>query len=201
MFPKHSLVFTWVLIASSPRAADTLAAASPHNAPPPPPSSPQCCKRVVSSISVTSSAVAGRLGIDLTGLNVPIGLSCSPITVVGNCGGTTVTCDAPQKQWSGAIAINCLPITQLPELVSLLASHRTTGFREAASRRDWVFLALLDGDGADGCYNSKAEGDGEDIEMHGAVPLRKYHADHNLTQGSDIADERLWFEKWGILEP
>ncbi|KAJ6457457.1 hypothetical protein C8R47DRAFT_172497 [Mycena vitilis] len=48
----------------------------------------------------------------LTGLDVPVGLSCSPITVIGNnCGSTTVNCDAPENEWGGLIAINCLPIT------------------------------------------------------------------------------------------
>ncbi|KAF7344747.1 Hydrophobin 2 [Mycena venus] len=105
MFSKLSVVVTSVLI--------TLAAAIPWNGPPvTPPTSDQCCTSVVSSTSDAASAVAAGLGLDLTGLNVPIGLSCSPITVVGNnCGGTTVTCDAPQKEWAGLIAINCIPIT------------------------------------------------------------------------------------------
>ncbi|KAK7046791.1 hydrophobin 2 [Favolaschia claudopus] len=106
MFPKLSIVVASVLI--------TLAAAIP-NSPPPPvttPSSPQCCDSVVPSTSAAASAVAALVGLDLTGLNVPVGLSCSPITVVGNnCGSTTVTCDAPDKEWGGLIAINCIPIT------------------------------------------------------------------------------------------
>ncbi|KAJ7766590.1 hypothetical protein B0H14DRAFT_2969518 [Mycena olivaceomarginata] len=76
----------------------TLAAATPTGTPPPPvttPNSPQCCASVVPS---TSSA------------------ACSPITVAettGTHGSTTVTCDAPQNEWGGLIAINCLPITPL----------------------------------------------------------------------------------------
>ncbi|KAJ7917609.1 fungal hydrophobin [Mycena leptocephala] len=107
MFSKLSVVVTSVLI--------TLAAAMPNGTPPPPvtpPSSPQCCDSVVSSSSAAASAVAAVLGLDLTGINVPVGLSCSPITVAGNnCGSTTVTCDAPEKEWGGLIAINCIPIT------------------------------------------------------------------------------------------
>ncbi|KAJ7606079.1 hypothetical protein FB45DRAFT_1140235 [Roridomyces roridus] len=76
------------------------------------PTSNQCCKSVVSSSSSAASAVAALVGLDLTGLDVPVGLSCSPITVVGNnCGGTSVTCDAPDAQWDNLIAINCIPIT------------------------------------------------------------------------------------------
>ncbi|KAJ7501635.1 POH2 hydrophobin [Mycena galericulata] len=106
MFFKLSVVVTSVFI--------TLAAAAPWATPPPvtPPTSDQCCSSVQSSSSTAASTVAALLGLDLTGLNVPVGLSCSPITVIGNnCGGTTVTCDAPETEWSGLIAINCLPIT------------------------------------------------------------------------------------------
>ncbi|KAK7018267.1 hydrophobin 2 [Favolaschia claudopus] len=107
MFSKLSVVVTSVLI--------TLAAAMPNGTPPPPvtpPTSPQCCASVESSSSSAASLVAAVLALDLTGLNVPVGLSCSPITVVGNnCGGTTVNCDAPKEEWGGLIAINCIPIT------------------------------------------------------------------------------------------
>ncbi|KAJ7149650.1 hydrophobin 2 [Mycena filopes] len=107
MFSKLSVVVASVLI--------TLAAAIPNGTPPPPvtpPSSPQCCTSVVPSTSTAASAVAALLGLDLTGIDVPVGLSCSPITVAGNnCGSTTVTCDAPDQEWGGLIAINCIPIT------------------------------------------------------------------------------------------
>ncbi|KAF7334685.1 Hydrophobin 2 [Mycena venus] len=93
----------------------TLAAAMPNGTPPPPvtpPTVPMCCKSVEDSTSGAVSAVAAAVGLDLTGISVPIGLSCSPITVIGdNCGSTSVTCDAPEAEWGGLIAINCLPIT------------------------------------------------------------------------------------------
>ncbi|KAJ7457557.1 hydrophobin 2 [Mycena galericulata] len=105
MFSKLSVVATSVLI--------TLAAATPWTTPPvTPPTSNQCCNSVESSSSSVVSTVAALLGLDLSGLDVPIGLSCSPITVLGNnCGGTTVVCDSPDQEWGGLIAINCLPIT------------------------------------------------------------------------------------------
>ncbi|KAJ7759553.1 fungal hydrophobin [Mycena metata] len=107
MFSKLSVVVASVLI--------TLAAASPWGTPPPPvtpPTSPQCCASTVPSSSTAASAVAALLGLDLSGLDVLVGLSCSPITVIGNnCGSTTVTCDAPDAEWGGLIAINCIPIT------------------------------------------------------------------------------------------
>ncbi|KAJ7662358.1 hypothetical protein B0H17DRAFT_1258192 [Mycena rosella] len=101
MFSKLSIIVTSVLI--------TLAAAIPNATPP---TSNQCCSSVQSSSSSAVSAVAALLGLDLSGLDVPIGLGCSPITVIGNnCGGTTVTCDAPEKEWGSLIAINCIPIS------------------------------------------------------------------------------------------
>ncbi|KAJ7301924.1 hydrophobin [Mycena albidolilacea] len=93
MFSKLSVVVASVLI--------TLAAAT--GTPPP---------RVVPASDNAASLVAAVLGLDLSGILVDVGLSCSPITVIGNnCGGTTVTCDAPEKEWGGLIAINCIPIT------------------------------------------------------------------------------------------
>ncbi|KAJ7128482.1 hypothetical protein C8R44DRAFT_873198 [Mycena epipterygia] len=105
MFSKLSIIATSVLI--------TLAAAMPWTTPPvTTPTSSQCCSSVQSSSSSSVSAVAALLGLDLSGLNVPVGLGCSPITVIGNnCGGTSVTCDAPEQAWGSLIAINCIPIT------------------------------------------------------------------------------------------
>ncbi|KAJ7128349.1 hypothetical protein C8R44DRAFT_732729 [Mycena epipterygia] len=105
MFSKLSVVVTSVLI--------TLAAAMPWTTPPvTPPTSNQCCSSVQSSSSSAVAAVAATLGLDLSGLDVPVGLGCSAITVIGNnCGGTSVTCDAPEQAWGSLIAINCIPIT------------------------------------------------------------------------------------------
>ncbi|KAJ7128329.1 hypothetical protein C8R44DRAFT_979114 [Mycena epipterygia] len=105
MFSKLSVVVTSVLI--------TLAAAMPWTTPPvTPPTSNQCCSSVQSSSSSAVAAVAAPLGLDLSGLDVPVGLGCSAITVIGNnCGGTEVTCDAPEEEWGSLIAINCIPIT------------------------------------------------------------------------------------------
>ncbi|KAJ7209075.1 hypothetical protein B0H12DRAFT_1158173 [Mycena haematopus] len=104
MFSKLSLVVALLI---------TLAAAIPNTTPPvTTPTSDQCCTSVQDSDSSAVSAVAALLGLNLSGLDVPIGLGCSPITVIGNnCGGTTVTCDAPQESWGSLIAINCIPIT------------------------------------------------------------------------------------------
>ncbi|KAJ7889654.1 hypothetical protein B0H13DRAFT_2341412 [Mycena leptocephala] len=79
MFSKLSIVVASVLI--------TLAAAIPTGTPPPPitpPSSPQCCNNLEPSNSTDASAIAGLLGIDLTGLDVLVGLRCSSIAAVDN---------------------------------------------------------------------------------------------------------------------
>ncbi|KAF7313145.1 Hydrophobin 2 [Mycena kentingensis (nom. inval.)] len=105
MFSKLTSVTLLALI--------TLAAAT--GTPPPPPTtpdSPQCCESVVPASSNAASLVAAVLALDLTGITVPVGLSCTPITVGGsNCGDTTVVCNAPKEEWHGLIAINCIPIT------------------------------------------------------------------------------------------
>ncbi|KAJ7610458.1 fungal hydrophobin [Roridomyces roridus] len=104
MFSKLTIVVASVLI--------TLAAAIPNTVPVTPPTSDQCCQSVVDSNTTAAGAVLAELGIDLGDITVPVGLSCSPITVVGNnCGDITTRCDAPEIAWHGLIAINCIPIT------------------------------------------------------------------------------------------
>ncbi|KAF7349187.1 Hydrophobin 2 [Mycena sanguinolenta] len=104
MFSKLSVVCTSVLI--------TLAAATPNNTPPVATSpSDLCCESVVPATGPAASAAAVLFGVNLTGIN-NIGVSCSPLTLLGNnCDGTEVTCDAPEKEWAEPLAINCIPIT------------------------------------------------------------------------------------------
>ncbi|KAJ7091784.1 hypothetical protein C8R44DRAFT_891346 [Mycena epipterygia] len=93
-------------------AVPPTSSATPPTSPATPPNSPQCCTSVQSSNNGAVSAVAALLGLDLAGLGVPVGLGCSPITVIGNnCGSTTVNCEAPKEEWGSLIAINCIPIT------------------------------------------------------------------------------------------
>lgn len=43
----------------------------------------QCCNSVQSSSSPAAAGLLGLLGIVLEGVNVPIGLTCSPISAIG----------------------------------------------------------------------------------------------------------------------
>ncbi|KAJ7880664.1 hypothetical protein B0H13DRAFT_1891742 [Mycena leptocephala] len=91
MFSKLSIVVASVLI--------TLAAAT--GTPPPPvtcPTSPSVAT-VLSPPTVMQPLPPPSRRRDLTGLDVPVGLSCSPVTIVGNnCGSTTVVCNAPSRR-------------------------------------------------------------------------------------------------------
>ncbi|KAJ7763304.1 hypothetical protein B0H16DRAFT_1527404 [Mycena metata] len=105
MFSKLSAVAAYVLIA---------AAATLTGTPPPPitpPTSPQCCERVVPSTSDDASRVAAVLGIDLDGLNVPIGLACGTSLNPPTPPDINLICDAPEEEWGSLIAINCFPVT------------------------------------------------------------------------------------------
>ncbi|KAJ6486679.1 hypothetical protein C8R45DRAFT_995505 [Mycena sanguinolenta] len=96
-----------------------LAAAMPNGTPPPPftpPTSDQCCSSIMPSNSTEVSLIASLLDLDLSGLDVPVGISCSPIALLGDdwdddceLGGMPLICDAPEEEWGGLIAINCFP--------------------------------------------------------------------------------------------
>ncbi|GJF00060.1 fungal hydrophobin [Phanerochaete sordida] len=101
-----------------------VATPTPNNPPPPTTSSApasscdtgsvQCCDSTVDSNSAQANALLGLLGIvlgDITGL---IGLSCSPISVIGvgtgsACSSNAVCCS--NTQVGGLIGIGCVPIT------------------------------------------------------------------------------------------
>jgi hypothetical protein len=65
--------------------------------------SQQCCQNVKNSStfdSNTQSAIAGLLGVVVSGLNIPIGTGCTPVDILGgvqcndnnvNCGSTAVS--------------------------------------------------------------------------------------------------------------
>ncbi|KIP11930.1 hydrophobin, mutated [Phlebiopsis gigantea 11061_1 CR5-6] len=72
-----------------------------------------CCDSTESANSAVGAALLGLLGIDLSDLNVLLGLTCSPISVVGvgsgtECSGTTVSCT---NGVVGGIGIGCVPVS------------------------------------------------------------------------------------------
>ncbi|KAF9263101.1 fungal hydrophobin [Marasmius fiardii PR-910] len=75
----------------------------------------QCCQQVQSVQQANSSGLSGLLsllGVVLGDITLPIGLNCSPITVIGGgnggCNTNTVNCQGTAA--GGLIGIGCLPI-------------------------------------------------------------------------------------------
>ncbi|ESK92234.1 hydrophobin [Moniliophthora roreri MCA 2997] len=72
----------------------------------------QCCNSVSSSSDPVTSLVLALLGVVVQGINVPIGLTCNPITVIGaganSCTAQTVCCS--NNSFNGLIAVGCTPI-------------------------------------------------------------------------------------------
>ncbi|OCH85440.1 fungal hydrophobin [Obba rivulosa] len=72
----------------------------------------QCCNSVQSASSGLGSLLLGLLGIVVEGVDVLLGVDCSPITVIGvgggNCNSNVVCCE--DNAVGGLISIGCLPI-------------------------------------------------------------------------------------------
>ncbi|KAI0693128.1 fungal hydrophobin-domain-containing protein [Cytidiella melzeri] len=74
----------------------------------------QCCSSTESASSPAGSRLLGLLGIVVDGLDVVIGLGCSPISVVGvgsgsACNASPVCCE--NNAVGGLISIGCVPVT------------------------------------------------------------------------------------------
>ncbi|KAF5393175.1 hypothetical protein D9757_001292 [Collybiopsis confluens] len=72
----------------------------------------QCCNSVQSASSSVVGLLLGLLGIVLSDLNVDVGLTCSPISVVGvgssGCSAQAVCCQ--DNSHGGLISIGCVPV-------------------------------------------------------------------------------------------
>ncbi|EJD00318.1 hydrophobin 2 [Fomitiporia mediterranea MF3/22] len=72
----------------------------------------QCCQSVQPASSSAASTLLGLLGIVLQDLTVDVGLTCSPISVIGlggnDCNASPVCCE--NNSFNGLIAIGCVPI-------------------------------------------------------------------------------------------
>ncbi|EJD00348.1 hydrophobin-domain-containing protein [Fomitiporia mediterranea MF3/22] len=73
----------------------------------------QCCNSVEPASSENASKQLGLLGIVLQDVNIPIGITCNPISVLGlgssgTCNAQTVCCE--NNNFNGLINIGCTPI-------------------------------------------------------------------------------------------
>ncbi|KAJ7676644.1 fungal hydrophobin [Mycena polygramma] len=76
-----------------------------------PPAGLQCCNTVVSASNVVAGQLLSLLGVNVSP-SVPVGLNCSPVTVLGigaTCAENLVVCD--NNSFNGIVAVNCVPFT------------------------------------------------------------------------------------------
>ncbi|KAI0648543.1 hydrophobin-251 [Trametes meyenii] len=74
----------------------------------------QCCDSTEKAGSAAGSAILGLLGIVVQDPNVLVGLTCSPITVIGvgsggSCSAQTVCCE--DNSHGGLVSIGCVPVS------------------------------------------------------------------------------------------
>ncbi|KAI0693524.1 fungal hydrophobin [Cerioporus squamosus] len=74
----------------------------------------QCCNSVKEASDPATSALLGLLGVVVQGVDVLVGLTCSPITVIGvgsggSCSANTVCCE--NNSVGGLISIGCVPVS------------------------------------------------------------------------------------------
>ncbi|KAI0330317.1 fungal hydrophobin [Cubamyces sp. BRFM 1775] len=72
----------------------------------------QCCNSLESASSAAGSLLLGLLGIIVDGVDVLLGLDCSPISVIGvgggNCNANVVCCE--NNNVGGLISVGCIPV-------------------------------------------------------------------------------------------
>ncbi|CAL1699884.1 unnamed protein product [Somion occarium] len=73
----------------------------------------QCCDTVTKADSAAAAGVLGPLGIVVQDVNVLVGLTCSPISVIGvgsaGCSASPVCCQ--DNSHGGLISVGCIPVT------------------------------------------------------------------------------------------
>ncbi|EKM54146.1 uncharacterized protein PHACADRAFT_98288 [Phanerochaete carnosa HHB-10118-sp] len=73
----------------------------------------QCCNTVTSASDPTAAGILGLLGVVVQGVDVLVGLTCDPITVVGagggSCSAQAVCCQ--DNSYGSLISIGCIPVT------------------------------------------------------------------------------------------
>ncbi|KAL5487565.1 hypothetical protein ACEPAI_5673 [Sanghuangporus weigelae] len=72
----------------------------------------QCCNSVQSAGSSDAAGLLGLLGIVLDGLDIPVGLTCNPISVIGTgtsgCSAHPVCCE--DNSHGNLISLGCIPV-------------------------------------------------------------------------------------------
>ncbi|KAG7439268.1 fungal hydrophobin, partial [Guyanagaster necrorhizus] len=72
----------------------------------------QCCDSVQSPSSNVVQTLLGLLGIPIGDVTANVGVTCSPISVIGvggnSCSAQTVCCE--NNSFNGVIALGCSPI-------------------------------------------------------------------------------------------
>ncbi|THU79903.1 fungal hydrophobin [Dendrothele bispora CBS 962.96] len=72
----------------------------------------QCCQSVQKASESPASTLLGLLNIPIQDLNIPIGITCTPISVIGvggqNCAAQPVCCD--KNNFNGVVAVGCTPV-------------------------------------------------------------------------------------------
>lgn len=71
-----------------------------------------CCDSTTTAGATGIASLLASIGVPVQGANVPIGLGCSPLTIVGvsgtSCTNDPVTCD--QVESTSLVGINCTPL-------------------------------------------------------------------------------------------
>ncbi|RDX57006.1 fungal hydrophobin [Lentinus brumalis] len=89
--------------------------ASPSGSPPPTPlcstGAVQCCNRITTARDGTAGLILSLLGIVVKDLNLPLGITCIPLSDndvgSGTCSTTPVCC--ADNSFNGIIALGCVP--------------------------------------------------------------------------------------------
>ncbi|KAJ3980141.1 fungal hydrophobin [Lentinula detonsa] len=72
----------------------------------------QCCDSTETAGSAAGAALLGLLGVVVQDVDVLLGLTCDPITVIGvgssGCSSNVVCCE--DNSWGGLVSIGCVPV-------------------------------------------------------------------------------------------
>ncbi|KAL1947115.1 hypothetical protein VTO73DRAFT_14076 [Trametes versicolor] len=74
----------------------------------------QCCASTEKASAPSAAKLLGLLGVVVQDVDVLVGLTCSPITVIGvgsgsSCSASTVCCE--DNSHGGLISIGCVPVS------------------------------------------------------------------------------------------